>query len=75
LGAAETFIIISRWTETDKKRFDDGLKMFGTSNKKIAEYIGTKTVEQVKERKKWIKKKAREVGEAWPEEERVDFAN
>lgn len=33
LGAAETFIIISRWTETDKRRFDEGLRMFGTSNK------------------------------------------
>ena len=55
-----TFMIISRWTDQDKKRFLEGVKMFGASNKRIAEYVGTKTVDQVKERKKWLKKKARE---------------
>jgi len=53
-------MIISRWTDQDKKRFLEGVKMFGASNKRIAEYVGTKTVDQVKERKKWLKKKARE---------------
>jgi len=66
-------MMITKWTEKDKHRFVQALHMFPGSNKRIAEYIGTKTAEQVKERKKWIKKKARENGENWPDEEARDY--